>query len=183
MKRVSLAVLVFLLAASPAMSQVAPKFGVGGYGGVSIPVLQDDQGNGSSLGFKIRYRLASVLVVEPNLNFDTWGSPDPVEGIDLGIDGSKVTSYGVDLVLGNAPGSMGISPYFVGGVASYKIENDDTNYDESNVGWSAGLGLGIGLTPKFGLDFRGKFLVAPQDQGSKKGLSIVGGLNVNFGGR
>jgi len=176
--------LLVLLVSLPSIltAQSEVKFAAGVYGGLSIPLLQDDQGSGTAFGFKVRYGLTSLFVVEPNINFDQWGSPDPIDGIDLGIDGSKVTAIGVDFVLGNAIGGMGIQPYFVAGIASYSTKNDQTGYDQSKFGMSGGLGLGVGLSPKLALDIRGKLMVAPQDGGSKKSISIVGGVNYSFGG-
>jgi hypothetical protein len=78
---------------------------------------------------------------------------------------------------------MGVMPYFVAGIGSYKVKNDDTGYDQSKIGFSGGLGLGVGLSPRFGLDVRGKFIVAPQEEGgSKKAVGITAGVNFHFGG-
>jgi len=170
-----------LMTAVTASAQPGVKLGVGGFAGLSIPVIQDDQESGSEFGFKARWGLGKILVVEPNVTFTKWGKPGTVEGVDLGIDGSKLTGIGLDLVLGNSPGALGLKPYFMAGFGSYKVKNDDTGYDESNLGWNAGLGIGFGVSPKFDLDIRGKVVVAPQDQGSKKAFGIVAGLNFNFG--
>jgi len=180
-KLLMVAGLVLLLAVPSALAQVGPKFGVGAWAGMSIPVIQDDQESGMVFGFMGRFKVLPFLVVEPGLSFTKWGAPDAIEGVDFGIDGSKLTSIGVSATLGGAPGVPGVKPFFVAGVASYKVKNDDTDYDNSKLGWNAGLGLGFGLTPSFDLDFRGLLIVAPQEGGSKKALSITGGLNFNIG--
>lgn len=182
MKQLSIVLgLVLLLAAPLALAQEGPKLGVGAWAGMSIPIVQDDQESGMVFGFMGRYKLLPFLVVEPGISFTKWGAPDAIEGIDFGIDGSKLTSIGVNATLGGAPGVPGVKPFFVAGVASYKVKNDDTGYDNSKLGWNAGLGLGFGLSPAFDLDFRGLMIVAPQEGGSKKALSVTGGLNFNFG--
>lgn len=173
--------LVLLLAVPSALAQDGPKLAVGAWGGLSIPVVQDDQESGMVFGFMGRFRALPFLVVEPGVSFTKWGAPDQIEGIDFGIDGSKLTSIGVSATLGGIPGEMGVKPFLVAGIASYKVKNDDTGYDESNLGWSAGGGVAIGLTPSFALDFRGLAIVAPQENGSKKALAVTGGLNFSFG--
>ena len=184
MKRVLMigCVLVLSLATLTA-AQPGPKLGVGAFAGLSIPLLQDDQSQGMEYGFRGRVGLGTLIVVEPYVSFVKWGEPDPADGVDLAIDGSKVTSFGVEASLGNLPGAMGFSPFFFAGVGSYKVENDDTGYEASKLGWSAGLGLGIGLTPKFSLDVRGRFAVAPQEEGgSKKAVGATAGINFSLGG-
>jgi len=143
---------------------------------MNIPILQDDQASGTAFGVMVRIKFLSFMSAEPNAVFGKWGEPGDVDGFQLGISGSKVNSFGVDGIIGSMPGTVGLKPYAVIGVGSYKIKNDDTGYDESNIGFSGGLGFGIGVSPKFDVDLRGKFLVIPQDQGSKKALTLTGGL-------
>lgn len=187
MRKKLLVLCAVLLIAGSALAQSPAKFGVGAFGGVSIPVLQEDQGNGTEFGLKGRWGLGSLIVLEPYFSATKWGDPDPVDvggggTFDLGIAGSKVTSFGVDAVLGNGVGKMGIAPYFTAGIGSFKVKNDDTGFDHSSFGMTAGLGLGIGLTPQLGLDVRGKFVVMPQDpDGSKKAVGVVAGVNYTFG--
>lgn len=175
--------LLILTGAPSVIAQDGSKLGVGAFVGLSFPILQDDQSQGIEYGLKARYGLGSLIVVEPYVSFVKWGQPDPASGVDLGIDGSKVTSFGLEASLGNFPGHTGIAPYFVAGIGSYKVKNDDTGYDQSKLGFSGGLGLGIGLSRQFGLDLRGKFIVAPQKEGgSKKAVGATGGINFSFGG-
>lgn len=175
---------LILSVVSLAVAQDGPKLGVGAFAGLSIPVLQDDQSQGMEYGFKGRYGLGSLIVLEPYVSFVKWGEPDPVDDIDLGIDGSKVTSFGLEASLGNLPGVTGISPFVFGGVGSYKVKNEDTGYEASKLGFSAGLGLGIGLSPSFSLDIRGKAIVAPQEEGgSKKAIGGTAGVNFTFGSK
>ena len=180
MKKVLLAALVLVLAHAAVQAQ-APSLGVGVFGGLNIPIVQDDQGSGTAFGVRVRVKLLPFLVAEPNLLLSKWGEPDPIEGVTLAIDGSKITGFGIDATLGGLPGGVGFKPFAFVGVGSFKIKNEQTKYDESNLGVKGGIGFGIGLSPKFDLDIRGGLLVVPQeDGGSKKGALITGGLTVNL---
>ena len=171
-----LVVMLALLLVGAALSAQTPKTGIGGFAGLSIPVAQDDQGSGTEFGFRGRLKL-SFVTVEPNFTIAQWGEGDATAG----VDGHKVTSFGVDALLGGAPGVPGFKPFFVIGAASYKVKNDVTQFDESALGLSAGLGFLIGVSPKFDLDVRGKGVVIPMDGGgSKKAVSITAGVAVNF---
>lgn len=179
MKRLLL-ILILLGLLSPLAHAQGVTLGVGAFGGLNIPVVQDDQGNGTAFGLKARVKLLPFLTAEPNVIFGKWGEPDPVEGVELGIDGSKITSYGVDAVFGNLPGAMGFKPYALVGAAIYSVKNDDTGYDESKPGFAGGLGFGFGFSEMLDVDVRGKLIVAPQEAGSKKAVLVTGGLNYYF---
>ena len=173
-------VLVTLLLIGAALSAQTPKIGVGAFGGLSIPVAQDDQASGTEFGFRARVKLA-FITFEPNFTLSKWGQADPPVGITTMPDGSKVTAFGVDALLGGAPGVVGFKPYFVIGAASYKVKNDDTKFEETDFGFSGGLGVMLGLTPKFDVDVRGKAVVIPmEDGGSKKAISVIAGVAINL---
>ena len=182
-KSILIGLLLTLFVLPSVMAQPRTKLGAGVFAGLSIPLIQDDQSQGFEYGFKGRFGVASIIVLEPYVSFVKWGEPDPVDDVELGITGSKVTSFGLEATLGNSPGQMGVVPYFVAGIGSYKVKNEDTGYESSKFGVSAGLGLGIGLSPKFSLDVRGKAIVAPQEEGgSKKAIGATAGVNFSFGG-
>ena len=177
-KFVILLVLVLFLA--PVAEAQGIRIGIGPFGGANIPIAQEDQKTGNAYGVKARIGLLSFIVAEPHVTLAKWNAPDPVRGIDLGIEGSKINSYGIDAVIGGLPGLPGLKPFGFVGAAIYTVKNDDTAYDESKMGFSAGLGFAIGLTPKFDLDVRGKAVVAPQEEGSKKAVFVLGGLTYYF---
>ena len=177
MRKTALVAALLLLAV--AASAQVPKLGAGVFGGLSIPLAQDDQASGTVFGLRGRLSLAGSLAVEGQIGFAKWGQADPVDGITL-PDGSKVTQLGVNGILGGGAGP-GFKPMFIVGFGSYKIKNDDTGYDESRMGYSGGLGFGIGLGPKFGLDVRAEALVIPLDGGgSKKAVNGTAGLMLYF---
>jgi len=175
-----LVLLILLIFLTPYIHGQGLKLGVGAFGGLNMPVVQDDQKTGSVFGFRARLQLLPFLSAEPNLTFGKWGKPDPVDDVELGIDGSKITSFGVDVLLGSMNSIKGFKPFGIIGVGIYKIKNDDTGYDESKPGFSGGLGFGIGLTPLLDFDICGRLIVAPQEDGSKKALFITAGINYYF---
>ncbi len=186
-KGLIVACLLVLVASQATYAQEGPKFGVGAFFGLSFPLVQDDQARGTEFGFKARYGLAKIIVLEPFMSIVKWGDPGEVELLtggtfDFGaLEGSKITAYGLEASLGNLPGQMGLVPYFAAGIGSYKVKNETTGYEHSAMGYSVGLGLGVGLSPRFALDVRGKAMIAPQEGGSKKAVGVTAGINFNFG--
>jgi opacity protein-like surface antigen len=164
------------------------KFGIGVSGGLNIPVVQDDQGSGSTFGFRAIIKALPVITLEPNLSISRYGDPDfGLEGVTNDLEGSKLTSYGLDAVLGAPMGARGIRPFALVGLGFYKATRDqagDFESGDADFGWAAGLGLAFGFSPKMAIDVRGKFNMIPVEGGSsKKSVFIVGGLNYYFGGK
>ncbi len=176
-----LAVLLLLLVSAAHAGDI--KLGVGAAGGVTFPVAQDDQGNGTAFELRGIVELIPAVIVEPNLNLVRYGEPDMTSiGIPGGVDGADVTGYGVDALLGGAIGKSGLSAYGMVGAGIYKTKQDQFDVDNSDFGWSAGFGLLVGLTPQFGVDVRGRMLVVNSEGGgSKKAATVTGGLNFYFG--
>ncbi|HWR83205.1 MAG TPA: outer membrane beta-barrel protein [Candidatus Deferrimicrobium sp.] len=180
MKKVVGIALLVLVAAQTSPAQ-GIKFGVGVAGGIDIPVVQNDQGNGSIFGFKGRVKLISAIALEPGVFFTKYGDPTN-EDFTMDIEGSKLTSFGIDATLGSGFGGTGIRPYGVFGIGSYKMKRDQTQQDLSKFGWSAGFGIEIGVTAPISLDVRGKLVVIPTEGGgSKKSATVTGGVNYYFG--
>ena len=177
---------LMVLIAGMAAAQ-APKIGVGASGGINVPVLQDDQKAGSIFEFRGRFQALPFLALEPKLSFSSYGSPDTFEDVVWDVDGSKLVAYGVDGILGSGGGVPGIHPFFVGGIGMYSISNDQTEAfleSQTKFGWSAGVGLGIGIAPQMEIDVRSKLhVIMYEGSSSKKSLAIVGGLNYYFGGK
>ena len=179
MKKVIL-FLILLALLAPHLHAEGMKLGVGAFGGFNIPVVQDDQKTGSVFGLRARLRVLPILTAEPNVTFGKWGSPDEIEGIKWEIDGSKINSYGIDAIIGNLHGVQGFKPFGFVGAGIYNVKNDDTDYDESKLGFSGGLGFAVGLSPTLDIDVAGRLVVAPQEDGSKKAFFITTGLNFYF---
>ncbi len=184
MAKMIVVAVIFLLAATMASAQgVSLGFGVSG--GLNIPVAQDDQGQGTNFGIRGIVRPLNLLSFEANLNFAKYGDPDiDVAGVTNDLEGSSLTSYGVDAVLGGGPG-RGIKPFFLAGIGFFKATRDQTEVFEkqdTEFGYSAGLGIGFGLTPYLALDVRGRANIVPvEGSSSRKSVFALVGLNYYLG--
>ncbi len=179
MKKLLMAALGLLLLIQPAMA-AGISAGVGAFGGLEMPIIQDDQEQGTVFGFKGRLK-ASFITLEPNIMFTKYGDPD-FEDVIGDPDGSKLTSFGLDALLGSSLGGPGVSTFFFAGIGIYKTKNDQLQVDESEVGISGGLGLEIGLGTKLGLEVRGRVVVVgTEGGGSKKAALLTAGVNYHFG--
>ena len=92
---------MLLLLMAPAAFSQSPKLAVGASAGLEIPIVQDDQARGSIYGFRLRYQLLPSIAIEPNIYFSKYGDPTS-DVINLGIEGSEVTAFGIDAILGVA---------------------------------------------------------------------------------
>jgi len=180
MKRIILAVLCCVVLAQAAAAQAPLKLGVGAFAGLNYPIIQDDQSSGTAFGFKGRLKMA-FLTLEPNVTFARYGDPD-IDGVIDSPEGSKLSSLGLDAVLGSPVGGPGLAVLLFAGIGSYKIKNDQLHFEDTRVGYSGGLGLEFGVTPSISVEARGRFLVIPTEgDGSKKSALATAGLNYHFG--
>lgn len=182
MKRPLMALLLlFLMPLNSAAEE--PWLGVGGFGGIEIPVVQDDQGNGTIFGLKGRVRVLQLLTAEPRIHFTQYGDPS-FDEFTSDLQGSKITAFGLDAVLGSGFGREGLAFYGVAGVGSYKTKRDQTGQETTDLGWSGGIGFEYGVSPMMAIDVRGVVIVIPSDGGgSKKSAALYGGLNFHFGNK
>ena len=175
------AVAVLCAGAPPVM---AGGWGVGGFGGITIPIQQEDAANGQVYGLRGRWSPFWSLTIEPQIfllkNGDyklTFGDEDELAET---LAGWKVTSFGANLVLGAPAGKFtGIRPFFFGGLRLNSMDFPDRD-KETKYGFAVGLGLEIGLGP-VGLEVRGAGEVIPIDKSSRKNATITGGLNLYLG--
>lgn len=171
------AMLLAIGAASPAS---ATGWGVGGFGGVSIPLVQEDGEQGLVFGGHVKLSLGGLLGVEPNFTYFKNGDWSPDDDPAVNLTGSKFSSIGVNLILGGAGPVKGFRFFpFVG--VNYYNESSDLYDADSKLGWNGGIGLEIGMG-NIGLEARGSFELMPLDGGgSRKWGHITGGLNIYFG--
>ncbi len=178
MKKLLMLAVGLLLLIQPAMA-AGISAGAGAFGGLAIPVVQDDQSQGTVFGFKGRIK-TSFITFEPNIIFTKYGDPD-FEDVIGDPEGSKLTSFGLDALLGSSIGGPGVSSFFFAGIGIYKTKNDELQVDESEVGISGGIGLEVGLGPKLGLEARGRFVVVgTEGGGSRKAAIVTAGVNYHF---
>ncbi|UCG63120.1 MAG: outer membrane beta-barrel protein [Candidatus Zixiibacteriota bacterium] len=180
MRRAGLLFTLLLLLCSSVSAQ-GVRFGVGAFGGMDFPIGQDDQAKGTVFGLKGKVNFIPIITFEPKVAFTSFGEPEGDEVV-LGFDGSKVTFYGIDAVIGAPFGGKGFGMFAVVGAGFYNYKRDQTSQDDTNLGWSAGLGFSIGFVPMISADFRGTGHVVPYDEGgTKKSVSVTAGLNYFFG--
>jgi opacity protein-like surface antigen len=176
-KLLCLILTVIFVAAS---SSLATQLGIAGYGGLNIPVAQEDQGTGSAFGFRGKIGLLRGVVLEPNINFARFGDAE-FDIPDITMPGAKTVSYGVDALLGGGMGESGLKMFGILGLGFYSIDRE-YGEDVTKFGWATGAGFEIGLNPKFGFDIRGKLdVISSEGGGSKKSAAVTGGLNFYFG--
>jgi len=165
-----------------AVSAQGIKIGIGFAAGMDVPIGQEDQKSGSIFGFKARLKLLPAIAVEPNLTFTKYGEPSPAGIPDYDLPGSKITAYGIDVTLGSKIGGPGVKPYGILGAGHYTVKRDEADQKLSKLGWSAGLGVELGITAVVGLDVRGKLVVIPFEGGdSKKSAAVTGGITYYLG--
>ena len=159
-------ILAFALAGTLLGSSLAHAgdIAVGAFGGLSIPVLQEDQDQGSLYGLRIPLSFTPLLTVEPFWTTSALGDKT-VEfgGVGFTREGSDVTTFGANVLLSTS-GPMRFYPY--AGIGSAKFER--TGQDESYTSYHFGLGLGFTPAPKLNLDIRAELQMAAADGASRK---------------
>ena len=185
MKKSTLVVLTGILFALAGTAQAGILgIGVTAYGGLNIPVAQDDAESGSVFGLRVPVQAISLLRVEPWFGIAKSGDYT-FEG-NLGpastFPGPDVTTFGLNALIGTPMSAPGVSIAFVGGIGSHKVKWDDLESD-SRIGFNAGLDLGIGLgAAPLALSARGEAIVIPLDGGgSRKNIYVTAGLTYKFG--
>ncbi len=189
--KVLLALICLLLASSTAN---AFRFSVGAFGGMNIPLAQEDTESGSAFGAKARIPLTGFIAVEPNFVSVKNGEAEyAVEGNwnqTMTHEGGKYNSFGIDLVLGNVLGYKGFGMYGILGLSSMKFEKKGIP-DLTKGSYWFGLGFEYSFTDQISLDLRGKAFIFPYEdetpnkpndlKSSRKNGLITVGLNYYFG--
>jgi hypothetical protein len=164
-----------LALAIAAGSAHATGVGVGVYGGLSYPVVQDDVDSGTLLGLRVPVSLTPLITVEPFYMSSSLGDKDQtLGGLSYTREGFDGKGYGVNAMLGS-PTGMGFHFYPVAGIGKYKLERTGSE-DIDEVGYNIGLGIGIGATPKMTLQLRGELNLVKTGDSSRKFANVTGGL-------
>ena len=151
----------------------AGNIGLGGFGGWSIPIVQEDQSQGSVYGLRAPLSFTPLLTVEPFWSSSALGDQTVnIGGVDFTRSGSDVTTFGANVLLSTG-GPMRFYPY--AGIGAVKFER--TGQDESYTSYHFGLGVGFTPAPKVSLDVRGELQAAVKDQVSRKMANITVGAS------
>lgn len=169
MRRVFVSILGLALVAT--MAQAA-DIGIGPYGGISIPVLNDLSKQGSTFGIRVPVNLIPLLTVEPFYAASTLGDAEENFGTPITYtrDGGKTSGFGVNALFTFGSGILKFYP--VVGLGSFKFERDGAE-DISDVGYNLGLGLGVSPIPKLTVNLRGELNMITNGDTALKAANVT----------
>jgi hypothetical protein len=164
----SAAVLAAILLTLAAPRAHAVTLGVGGFGGTSISVLQDDNKGGGIFGARVPIGLIPLFTLEPYFATGSGGTLTKIFGDNTytrsGFD-QKV--FGANLLFGSPIAGAGIKFINSMGISSNKLTRPGST-DISEMGYSEGLGLGVGFTENIAILVRGDLNLVKTDLTSRK---------------
>jgi len=166
-----------LVIALPISDAHAVKLGGGAFVGMNMPVGMEDVTMSMMYGFKARVILKPAIGIEPHFIIAKYGDGEAeVYGEIMTRDGGKITSFGVDFVLGGIGGDPGFSAYGILGLGSAKWVRSGLP-DLSKMNWRAGFGMEYGFTEMISLDVRSVAQIITNEGGTYKNLGVTAGLN------
>ena len=176
MRRLSVLVLLALAIGAPRAH--AADIGVGVFGGVSIPILNDLSKQGTEFGVRVPVNLLPLLTVEPYFSSSSLGdAEETLGGTTYTRDGGKVTGFGANALFTFGAPMFKLTPYV--GIGSYKLERSGVD-DVSDLGLQFGLGFGISPIPKISLSLRGGMTAIITDETSQKFADITAGASYSL---
>ena len=122
---------------------VARAISIGGavFGGMSIPALQDDNGQGSLFGVRIPVNFVPLIAVEPYYASTSGGSKDyTAAGVSYSRDGIDMSSYGANVLF---TFGTGVKMFPFVGLSSNHMKR--SGLDQTETGYDFGVGLGFNL--------------------------------------
>jgi opacity protein-like surface antigen len=178
MKRVASWLLLFLAPLSTAGAAHAVSVGGAAFGGVSIPIVQDDNGTGSQFGIRVPVQFAPLLSVEPYFSHSGLGdATQTFGGFDYTRSGFDVDAFGVNVALGSFGLMPGVYPYV--GIGSHELTRTGSD-DASEVGYNFGLGFGFEIPPGLSLNLRGELNMIATGDTSRKFVNFNLGVGYKF---
>lgn len=169
-----LALLMLALAASTVAAGTI-TVGVGGFGGASVPLLQEDVRSGAIFGARVPVTLAGFFSVEPYFASTSLGNAEEdISGFTYTRDGFQVSDFGVNAAIGRLGGGTGFRIYPFAGIGSCKLTRKGSE-DLKKAGYHFGFGVGISPASRFTLNLRGQLDMIVTDETSRKfGTATVG---------
>lgn len=179
MKRIFFAASLLLVLSAGTAGATA--VGVEVFGGVAIPVVQDDNNTGPMYGIRVPVTLPSIFTIEGFYSRTQGGeTTKTLEGEEYVRSGYDVNAFGANLILGHTGGDgFAVFPYF--GIMSNKFSRSGGR-DFSNTGFDLGLGVGFSIIPKLWIDARaeGAMIITENDNTSRKFANLTVGVGYNF---
>jgi len=178
MKRWSVWIVMLSLVALTSAAQAA-TIGLGVFGGSSVPVVQDDNGQGTIFGVRASVNLVPLITVEPYYAKTNGGDKDQtLLGTTYTRHGIDLTSYGVNALL---TFGTGLQLYPFAGIGSTKATRD--GLDATTTQYNFGLGLGFKPPVlKLSVNLRGELdtvLEPDNSQTARKWANVT--LGVSYG--
>ncbi len=171
MKRLVLLSVSLLVLAAPAAR--AAGVGVGLFGGMSYPIVQDDTGNGTLFGVRAPVHLVPMFMVEPwYASTNLSDKVTTIAGLSYTRQGFDVKSYGVNAML-KAGGPVSFYPYIGVGRASLTR----SGFDKTLTSYDGGVGLGISAVPKLSIDVRGELQAVVDGGTTRKFANVTAGVS------
>ncbi len=170
--------LVFALAATALLSSIAQarSIGLGFFGGASVPIVQEDQDQGTLWGFRAPVKLVPLFTAEPFFSSSALGDKTvDLSGFSVTREGSDVTTFGLNAML-TLGGPVSFYPFV--GIGSAKFKR--TAQDESFTSYHMGLGVGFSPIPKVSVDLRGELQAAADGGASRKMANISLGASYSL---
>jgi hypothetical protein len=170
-----------LLAFSAGATGTANATAVGAelFGGVSIPVVQDDNNTGPQYGLRVPITLPAIFTIEPYYARSQGGETKiTLGGTEYTRSGFDVNTWGANLILGSA-GKTPFSIFPYAGLNTNRFSRTGSaNFND--VGFNVGLGLGIGIIEKLWIDARGEGNIVVTEDTSRKYVNVNVGVGYNF---
>ena len=173
MRRLVILVLLALVVGVP--SARAAEIGIGAFGGVSIPVLNDLSEQGTQFGVRVPVNLLPLLTIEPFFASSALGeAEEEFGGVTYTRDGGDVTAFGANVLFTFGSPMLKFTPFV--GIGSYKLERDGAE-EVSDMGLGFGLGLAVSPVPKFSINLRGELASIITDETSQKFANVTLGAS------
>jgi opacity protein-like surface antigen len=173
--RRAIILVVFALVLLPCAAGAA-SVGLGAFGGMSIPIVQDDNGQGTVFGVRVPVSLLPLVTVEPYYAKTSGGDKDQeIAGETITRSGIDVSGFGANVML-TFGGKLQLYPF--AGIGSYKLSRTGSE-DLTNTAYTFGLGLGISPLPKLSVHVRGELAAAVEGETSRKWANATLGVSYN----
>lgn len=173
----SMVPILLLGLALPSGVAQAVGVGAGAFGGTSLPVVQEDVKAGAVYGVRLPVTVVPMLRLEPFWSRTRPGDAEETfGGLDYTRDGGEISAFGLNAMLATG-GPLRFYPFV--GIGSYRLTREASD-DRTEIGYDAGLGLGLSPLPKLDVDLRAEFVVIALDESSRKAVNVTLGASYHF---
>ncbi len=180
-KIIYLGIMVLLLFCLPSVVSAA-KYSIGAFGGINIPIAQDDTKSGALFGVKGRIPLLPFLAVEPNFVTADFKGKDIMiqDTLSYARKGGNFKSFGVDLIVGTLSGMSKMKFYGLVGINTNTYSRKGFE-DKTGLGFTIGTGFEFFPTDILSVEIRSRYHPIKIGEGGRSHVEVSGGLNYYFG--